>query len=1180
VSASESERALAELARFERDLVVQAGAGTGKTHALVTLYLHLLAGLGERTEALPPSRVLVITFTDKAAAELRERIRDRLGTLCERGLDADAVLRASAARRGRGLPDEGFLRRALAELPRAPIGTFHAFGHALLRRHALAAGLAPDFALLDEGEAQQRALAAARAAVLEGLEAGDETAALVELYGFEPRAHGGIVNAIARLRARRAEEGRDAGGMAAAYQPLRMAAERARAATALREALRAFAGLEDSVGDGSRPKLAELAAVAATPELEDERALVRLGAIRELMKNLRGNKRGGAEVVAETKRRCTDALEALGDAERARQAAPLAARIEALVDGAERRYAAAKRAAGAVDFADLLVLPRDLLRDRPEIAAAEGGRHAALLVDEFQDTSRVQAELIERLRAAAPADGAGRCFVVGDRKQAIYEFRGADVAVFAERTEAMKAAGAGEVLLRRSYRSTPGVVALCNELFARAFVGAGDGGWSLRWGPERDPLEAHRSGGVRPGAELLRSPPPAGAPDHADALRRLEARAIAERMRALVDGGRRPGDLALLLRRYTHLQRYLDALRAAELPHYVVHGRGFYEAQEIRDLASLIAWLHDEDDRFAMVAVLRSPLCGLSDTGLARLAADGALGGSLLRASPSGLDPADAAALAELVARVRPLRGLRGRLGPADLLRELLDVFDLRAVLAATPEGSQRIANLEQLIARAEALAEDPLGPAADLPSFARWLARAVRPLEALEAAGAQIVDERDDVVRVMTVHQAKGLQFPVVFVADCGAREREPYAAIGYDPELGLGVKIAGEVPGKLFHTTPSRRVEAVRVARAQAESLRLFYVAATRAQDLVVFSGEAAGGGASWRAQLDRLAADPAAAHLLAPIDRVPRRATQLALALQAPPPPPATGEVPLALVPLAATRARAVRVAVTQLQDFSLCARRYHLFHELRIDEHPSAARAAPDDDDAAAMHVDPLRAGTLAHRLLERARFGLAGAEATAALRGQLAAEGYAPDDPAVAEIEAHVLRFLLSDFARGLADRPLRRELPFALALGAGPRRRASPDGVAEGSGEDARVLRGQIDLLVFSDDGVDVLDYKHARRGDLADHRFQLETYALAVATLYPRAPRVRVGLAFLREADPQPVWVEVDPIEAIAARLGETLDRFAAARVAGERPGIARPGCERLHCGYLSWCHADGARP
>ncbi len=1154
---------LVEIGALAGDLVVQAGAGTGKTHALVTLYLHLATGLGARDAPLSPARLLVITFTEKAAGELRERIRARLGGLLDRGLAAEPLLAQAAARSGRQAPPPALLRGALAELGRAPIGTFHGFGHALLRRHARALGLDPAFGLLDEVEAQAAALEAVRQVVVGALAAADPAVeALVDALGFYPHGRAGVVEAVARVRAALAEEGRPAAGIADAYAADRLADDHRAALAALRSALADLGGIEDRVGEKSRARVARLREAAPARELDGDGAAALLAALRDELKSIRAS-RGEDEAVAQARERTRGAIDALAEALAARRVAPMAAALARLIDVAEARYAAWKRAHAVVDFADLIVLPRDALRDRPALARAEGERFAVLLVDEFQDTNRAQAELVAHLAAAATNGGDGRRFIVGDRKQSIYEFRGADVAAFAEAAAAMRAAGAGEVLLRRSFRSAPRVVALCNALFARAF-GEGDGpAWALRFEPARDALVADRPDDARAGAELLRVAAPEGA--SGVERRRAEARAIAARMRALLADGRRPRDLALLLRRYTHLGVYLEALRRAGLPHYVVRGRGFYEAQEVRDVAALIALLHDPDDRLALTAVLRSPLCGLSDPGLARLAGADRLGAVALRAPDEApLDGADRAALAELAERVAHLRRFMDRLGPGGLLREALEVFDLRAIWAATPDGDQKIANLEHLVARADELAGDPIGSAADLPGFARWIERAVCPQSALDASGAQIVDERDDVVRVMSVHQAKGLEFPVVFVADCGARENERHAPVAYDATLGLALKAPGEEgqPG-FVHTTPSRRVRDLRSARQRAESLRLFYVAATRARDRVVFSGERGDSDGGWRAHLDAVLADPRTASLLE-VTEDPLAAAPPAVDAGVP------REVDVAALPAFAAptpvAARRLRVAVTQLQDFALCARRYHLFHELRLEEHPRAAHAEPPfadgaDDPLAGVPADPLRAGTLAHRLLQRCTFGLDPDPARAELRALLGEEGYARGAPAVAEVEAHVLGFLATRFARGLTGRPVRRELPFALGLP---------------STAGARVLRGQIDLLVFSAEGIDVLDYKHARRGDLDAYRFQLDAYALAARALYPAAPRVRVGLSFLREADPSPVWLEVDPADRTAARLGALADALAGARLERARPGVERPRCEAIGCGYLGLCHGE----
>ncbi len=1156
---------LSQIGRFARDLVVQAGAGTGKTHALVTLYLHLVTGLGAREEGVEPGRIVVITFTDKAAGELRERIRLRLGALLERGLAAEPTLAEAVQRTGRAAPSPLMLRRIITALARAPIGTFHGFGRALLARHALMAGLSPSFSLLDEHEARRRAIESARAVVIEALEAGDEAAAtLVEQLGFHPQAKRGLVESLAFVRAVLADEGRSAHGIAGAYADEALATNRQGAASALRRALADFSGAEEHVGDGSRARVLRLMEEARSPAWEGTAARPLLGELRKELGLVRPRK--GDTALAPLRKAFTDAADAFDDAEAALRAAPLARAFERLLLATEERYARWKRSHEVADFADLIRLPRDLLRDQPQIARAEASAIDALLVDEFQDTNRAQAELVELLAAGAVAPmGTGRRFVVGDRKQSIYAFRGADVGVFTDVTTALARGGAGEVVLRRSFRSRPELVNAANAMFARAFGPVATSSWGLSFEPARDALESTRDATGEIAVELLAARPAEGEPDDAAALRRLEAQSIARRMRALLDEGHKPRELALLLRRYTHLEVYLEALRRERLPHYVVRGRGFYEALEVRDLAALITWLHDPDDRFALAAVLRSPLCGLSDEGLAALGAAGELDrGLVTRTSRAHLNDADHRALAALNERVLALRAVQHRLLPADLLREVLDRFELRAIWAGTSDGVQKIANLEHLVARADEMAADPHGPASDLPRFARWLERAVRPLDALGASGAQIVDERDDVVRVMTVHQAKGLEFPIVFVADCGAREHVHQGAVLYDAELGLGLKLAEPGALKLVQTTPSRRVVERQTARQRAESLRLFYVAATRARDRVVFSGEIFDKNGGWRGAIDALADEPATTALIS-------RATPAMVAPIVIAPAP-THEVDLDTLAAFAQRVPAnalgLRVAVTQLQDFALCARRYQLFHELHLDEHPRAARQAAGDQDAESEMSggDPLRSGSLAHRLLEHCTFGLGTDESHVELEARLAAEGYPASDTVVSALRDRVVAFLSTDYARSLGGRPVRRELPFALSL---------PSAAGH-----ARVIRGQIDLLAFSDEGIDVVDYKHARAGDLERYRFQLEAYALAARTLYPRAPRIRVGLAFLREADPTPVWLALDALEVIESRLTTLCERLAAARAERVRPGIARRGCEAIRCGYLGLCHGQPKAP
>jgi len=467
-----------------------------------------------------------------------------------------------------------------------------------------------------------------------------------------------------------------------------------------------------------------------------------------------------------------------------------------------------------------------------------------------------------------------------------------------------------------------------------------------------------------------------------------------------------------------------------------------------------------------------------------------------------------------------------------------------------------------------------------------RWLAGLTDPAAAgagdRQGAQAQIVGEHDDVVRVMTVHQAKGLEFDVVAVGGCGAVDPQEPGPVYYDPRVGLGIKLRDGAD--LEHTGPSRRVQLERQARAQAESVRLFYVAATRAKDRLLLAGEARssnGNTRTWRTILDAArAADPGLAALITETAAEALLAEARATAVE-PAAAPALVDGDAARAEAIVARvagpsvavARTLSVAVTQLADFELCPRRYHLFHVVGLEEHPRAARpAAPDVVDP---ELDPLARGTLAHHLLERADFAAGGGD----LDGLLLAAGYDPSTPEIAEVREHARGLLRTAFVREIAAAPetlVRRELPFVLPVRC----------IATNGSELSLRLRGQIDLLIAAGDEVTVVDYKHARRGADDDYRFQLDAYGLAATRLFPSARRVRVGLSFLREADPTPRFHafaadDAHRFEASLATLGLALAAAPSrARAGGEWEGRPVDTCRALGCGYLYRCHPSSRTP
>ncbi len=1153
---------LDRIARFPQDLVVRAGAGTGKTHALVTLYLHLVGGVTAARRRVPPGKIAVVTFTEKAAGELKERIRGRLGAVAaapEEVARLEPTLAEAARALGVELPDAAAWAEALASLGAAPIGTFHSFAGNLLRRHAARAGLDPEYTLLDEAEVTARATQAAERAILDALTAGDESVEeLVAQYNF--RAVGrsrGLVELLVDLRARRAEEGRGADGLDANYDAETVRAAHEAAVARFTAIARQLPDLLPEISPKTTSATAARELCARLPALDFARG-------DDVAEAVRAGKKMRVAATAEWKRALEAAAEPLVEAQTSVRAAPLAAALARLVGSVDNNYRAYKRRAGVVDFADLLTMARDLLRDDAAVRGAVRARYDAVLVDEFQDTNPVQAEIVRLVGGRQPDDGGARLFVVGDRKQSIYEFRGADVAVFARAADEVIERGGAEELLVESRRSAPALLALTNAVFARALEG---------YEPAKDDLRPFRKiapGTTETGAELITV---AVGPSADCRLR--EARAIGRRIAELRAGGRRLGEIAVLLRRFTHLYDYLDALRAHAIPYFVVRGRGFFAAQEVRDLASALSVIDDPDDMLSLVALLRSPIVGVSDETVARLSLAGALRTRILldpaTALPDALAVAEREGLERFRARFRELRLVADRLGPAACAQAIVDDGDLVAVLASTPDGEQRVANLMRLVEKAREFE----GKGGDLRAFANWLRRAAAPGGEAQAAEAQVADESDDVVRVMTVHQAKGLEFPVVFVPACGALERSDHSPIIYDATEGLGLKLRDERAHRVFvHSTASRRVTDARKRRQAAESLRVFYVAATRAGDLAVFSGEPVRAHQEcWRKALDGVAGDEQTRSFLRVVDgdALPAPLLPAGEAREAAVEPAETIAARAAarlhrIVSRPAPRPGNVTVAVTQLADFQLCPRRYQQFHALGLQEHPASSRAASpevmvDVDADAPPPLDPLRRGTLAHRLLERAPFRRDGAdgEAQAELDRLLAADGYETKDPLVAEVRAHVATFLDTPFARALDGVAVRRELPFLLSV-------PYDGGIL--------YLRGQIDLVVLTADGVIVVDYKHARLGDPEDYRFQLDAYALAARRLYPAAPSVRTGLAFLKESDPSPASAVAPPSAPFEAELVALGRSLAAARAAEDWAQQPLATCHRLRCGFIYRCY------
>ncbi len=1077
----------------DRDVFCEAGAGSGKTRVLAERYCEAVDADGVEIDA-----ILAFTFTERAAGELRRRVRREL------------MRRSRAA-----LAGDHDRARELADLARATerswVMTIHAFCRRLLGAHPLAAGLDPRFRVLDEGEARRvrdRALA----------EALDEVSAA-----------GG--EAVTRALA--------------AYRPYRLG----EMAVSLYERLR-------SQGMAS-PRL---------PQVPGPVVSARLG---------------------------EDAPAPL-TADQAEAATAARAALEALVEALDRRYQAHKQARSALDFGDLELEALGLLQRSKAVAAHWRERFAHVLVDEFQDTNRVQVDLIEALRGPQT-----RLFVVGDEQQSIYRFRNADLEVFQEhRVHAGESESTASVQLRGNFRSTPAILAAVNVI-GEALI---DGYQPLTAGapaPGAAPVElllTHdpKAGNHARWADFATELQPPQAETNLGTV--AEARALAERLRELVAAGEiERGETVVLLRAFTHVDAYAEALARAGLDPYIVGGRGYWSQQQVEDMIRLLGTIANPLDDEALFGALACPAVGVSPDALWLLrqatgehrhvwpTVQARFGGSAGELQEGGeewlaaIDVDDAERLGVFCTRLAGLRAAAPVLRLEELVERAMNAFDYDLELLARRDGAGRMANVRKLMR----LARDFEGN--DGRDLAGFLAAAEASTRRDEREGmAPVTAEGHDGVRVMTVHAAKGLEFEVVAVPDlarglaAGSRPGDVVIAAsanggGHRFGMRLAFPTADSVGLWEFHelTDSEKRKDS-------DEGARLVYVAATRARRRLLLSGiyresdlEAADErkptdspirrllpalvSRGWTGGDDELADPPLRIALSGP---GAERASELARAFEPPARPAPGGEGEGLAIDTGPRPVPLGHLSYSSLADYERCG--YRFYAERVIGLAPAAQAPddehGPDERDAALEPVEG--AETAGHRARSLA-FGNA---VHAALEWSARNDWAEPPPPHMEALFAAagpqsaqragelIAGWLSSPLLAELRGTRLAPEVPFALPLG-------------------GTIVRGKIDLLAFGATGPVVVDFKTDRIGEGGGvaaagerYRAQRELYALVAAEAADEPGAVRAIHLFL-EAPAEPVVETMGPLELEASR--ERLAALVGRMRAGEYEPTGSPSVQ-----------------
>ncbi|MAT70573.1 MAG: hypothetical protein CMJ58_13730 [Planctomycetaceae bacterium] len=1175
----------AALAAHDRSVSLAAGAGCGKTFVLTERFLaYLDPTVLEPTAEL--EELVAITFTEAAAREMRERIREKCR---ERMTDAPETTRPA-------------WRRLIRQLDGARISTIHGFCTRLLRRHAVEAGVDPQFEVLDAAAGELLLAEAVDDTLRELLEARHE--AVLDLAAR--RGLNWVRGELARV-ASQTTRAQLTHWQSATVEDLTELWQQAYQREAPKLLL---AELRDSDPLTALAAQVDLSA-AATPKLADH--FVALAAALDAIRSGEGDPvaladdldglarvRGGPsgslskkdwhdpqaydefKTAAEEVRKLLGKLKKLDvPTEQSRAAAQMGVELVALAATIRDRIDAVKAQRNQLDFDDLLERTHRLLTDpahdslRRELAAET----RLLMVDEFQDTDPLQVEIVQTLCGDGWRDAG--LFVVGDDKQSIYRFRGAEPDVSHALRQSLPAAG--QLSLTTNFRSQPAVIDFVNATFRSEFR-------------DYEPLVAHRPQQTPcPAIEFMW--PPTEDPDDGLAAanaasgratggrreaRQREARWIARRIAQLIDSGEplipdhdasedagdalrpvRPGDVAILLRALSDVSLYEEALRQQGIDYYLAGGHAFYAQQEIFDVVNLLRAVASLIDEIALAGALRSPLFALQDETLFWLVkAHGSLNAALAAAPPSQLEAREAAKVQRAAATLAHLRQRKDQLLVAELLDEALARTGYDAVLQAEFLGARKLANLEKLREQARTL--DRTAPG-DLPGFVTQLSEFVARAPKEAPAATQTTG---DVVQIMTIHNAKGLEFPVVVLPDVDRQSRPADAHAVVHRELGP------LAPGEnRQHGLGWQLYRALENQQERQERLRLFYVACTRAADMLIVSGSRKDPAKPQSEAMKLLArrydveTGDYAGEQLPPGIGVPS-----VRVIDAEPAPPRIPEGPGRSGDLQQTLAKCEKLAArkstaTKLPPLALpmavdrSARRRFSFSQLTGElEALAAADLASDGSDSGFEEqlpvgsdlragdssgsegaLDPRHFGSLVHDVLERVNF----ADTNDAARWcEFLAPMYFPRGAAEAAATAldQVTRLLASERGAALAGAAeVRREVEFLLPW--------PPGGDRQPAG--GRYLHGYIDCLYRDAAGAwHLLDYKTNRTTaaripqTAANYELQLFVYQLACEQAL-RAPLAEATLLLLDPGGEHSfAWDEAQAASAIA-RITAAMDRI-----------------------------------
>lgn len=850
-----TERQNEAITLHDKSMVVTAGAGTGKTFVLVEKYLNLL-----EQEGLRPGEILALTFTDKAAAEMKDRVRSTI----TRRLAQDPANRK--------------MKEAAEEVIIAPIMTFHAFCAQILREFAIEAGLEPGFTILDGGQgitvkkdAFEQLLRKPPAGVKESLirilsqvekfrlaemlstidEHYDRYASFFTIAAENPDKMIDIWREF--LDAIRIPETdrffADPVNSSAIKDLIRLSKKYSNSSDS---AVKYLNQVAPYIRQLNRDTPSEALAQAAR-EFLAVRPVGRIGSKKNWEDADLALFRDAKSDLTASLEKALPYFELAIDPDSVFTRATFAffADLQVISERYHKIVTDAKKQVSALDFADLIRLCKHFLLDNQDIVQKHlRPRYRYIMVDEFQDTDPAQFDIITAITGRL-VPGKQGLFIVGDPKQSIYLFRNADVTRFKEAQNRILIDCEGRLTnLDVSFRSSREVIGFVNFLFSSIFASA-EKPWEFGY----EPLAVSSARHGCDGSIRILFPPKGESKGTLTDQKEIEAGMVAEMIHQMVScqntwiteasGKKRPvtyGDIAILLERRTYLTQYMLALSRQDTPFYVHGGVGFYSRQEMYDIFNLLSFLLRPYDDAALLGTLRSPYMGLSDPvihtiktmkGLPR---GTTLYGRLQRYIAENSDDSDINVLTRAENLLAGWLSSTGRIPLSRLIRKILVESGILTVYGALPMGEQQVANLEKLIRIVRNRSESG---SYDLSEFISDLTNSITAEEREGEAALDALAQTS--VNIMTVHAAKGLEFPVVVLPDMGSsREGRKGAILAGDQAALVGAKIPNPDREYEIDETPVYRgLSLIQKEKEAAERKRLFYVGTTRARDHLILCG-----------------------------------------------------------------------------------------------------------------------------------------------------------------------------------------------------------------------------------------------------------------------------------------------------------------------------------------------------